>query len=72
MHTLASQMFEIHSLTVKSNYSDWNKAKEQLSKQYPFNTPLYIHAAKPVGLTVGEIEQLRDYLNGILGFLEKE
>ncbi|WP_186321326.1 hypothetical protein [Bacillus sp. FJAT-22090] len=44
MHTIDSQMFELHSLTVKSNYSDWNKAKEQLSKQYPFNTPLYIHA----------------------------
>ena len=71
MHTLTSQIFELHSLTVKANYSDWNKAKDRLSKQYPFNTPLYIQAVKPAGLTIKEIEQLRDYLNEILGFLNK-
>lgn len=72
MHTLTSHVFELHSLTVKANYSDWKKAKDQLSKQYPFNTPIYIHAEKPVGLTVEEMKQLRDYLNEKIDYLEAE
>lgn len=69
MESLTSHIFESENLVVKANYSDWNKAKQQLSKQYPFNAPLYIHAEKPAALTVEDIIRLRDFLNEKIDFL---
>ena len=68
---LNSEVFEIPFLTVKANYTDWNMAKSQLVKSYPFNTPLYIHTDQPVGLTVDEMIRLRDFINEKLDFLER-